>query len=130
MKITEETIKKAVAEIIKHNNLQKVRTDLEGNFSKKDVDKIILQAKEKIKELARDVSDIQRELNVYRLNLMATDELAPRREQLTAIDLLNKMNAYYTQKIELDRNFKFVLGDESDDGFIAAENKRIAEQLK
>jgi len=131
MKITEETIKYAVSGIIQKNSLQQIRAELaEKKYTAKQIDEVVMQAKERIKAMAKDVTDIQRELNVYRLNLLATDPNAPRREQLTAIDLLNKMNAFYTTKVELDRNFKFVLGDESDDGFIVAENKRIHEQLQ
>ena len=131
MKITDDVIKYAVSGIIQKNSLQQIRAELaEKKYTAKQIDEVVMQAKERIKAMAKDVTDIQRELNVYRLNLLATDPNAPRREQLTAVDLLNKMNAFYTTKVELDRNFKFVLGDESDDGFIAAENKRIHEQLQ
>jgi hypothetical protein len=130
MKITAQTIKDAADRIAATNSVAELRTELnEQGYTEKQINDIIKQAKEKIKAEADDISEIQKELNIYRLNLTATNDRVQDKNKLAAIDILNKLNGLYTQKIELNKDFKFVLGDEADDGFlrtdIERENKRL-----
>ena len=130
MKVTKDTIKNAADTIARTNSTAALRTELsEAGYSEKQINEIISQAKEKIKADADDVSDIQKELNIYRLNLTATDSKTQDKNKLAAIDILNKLNGLYTTKLELNHDFKFIWGDETDDGFlktdIERENKRL-----
>lgn len=130
MKITSQTIKDAADRIAATNSVAEVRTELnEQGYTEKQINDIVKQAKEKIKAEADDISEIQKELNIYRLNLTATNDRVQDKNKLAAIDILNKLNGLYTQKIELNKDFKFVLGDVEDDGFLRTdidrENKRL-----
>lgn len=130
MKITKDTIKNAADSIAKTNSVAALRTELsEAGFNEKQINEIITQAKEKIKADAEEVSDIQKELNIYRLNLTATDSKTQDKNKLAAIDILNKLNGLYTTKLELNHDFKFILGDESDDGFLKTDIERENKKL-
>lgn len=75
------------------------------------INRIINEAKEKIKTDANDVKDITYDLNLLRLTDIADNTPQPP-DQLSAIDKLNKMVGAYTTNINLAENVRFILGDE------------------
>ena len=75
------------------------------------INRIITEAKEKIKTDANDVKDITYDLNLLRLTDIADNTPQPP-DQLSAIDKLNKMVGAYTTNINIAENVRFILGDE------------------
>lgn len=130
-KINKEIIKQAADELVKTCSIAEVCEWLNADgWSEKQSNAIIEKAKDFIKESTAQVADIQKDINIYKLNKLATKARADK-DKLTAIDILNKINGLYTQKIELtDRNFKFILGDEQDDGFLKDDVNKAMKQLK
>lgn len=79
-------------------------------FSGVTTNKLVQKAKEYIHEAVDELNDVQRDLNVLFLNEMIVDQNARREDKLKAVDMLNKMNSEYTQKVELTTDTKFILG--------------------
>lgn len=79
-------------------------------FNGQTTNKLVQKAKEYIHEAVDELNDVQRDLNVLFLNEMIVDQNARREDKLRAVDMLNKMNSEYTQKVELTTDTKFILG--------------------
>lgn len=115
-KVTEEIIDKIASMMLNSESYQALNKYIsQDGYSAQQRDKIIAEAKERIRSMCRTTQDIQREINLYRLNDIVRQPNSTFNDKLKAIDLLNKMNGEYTQQIELKTDCKFILGVEQDD---------------
>lgn len=118
MKITDEIIEHAKDLIMQQRSMDAVKHYLytELKLSGTQGANVIKKAKELIRQLCNDISDVQRELNILFLNETVADTQARREDRLKATDLINKMLGEYTTKVELaNKDVKFVLGTMSDE---------------
>lgn len=114
-RLTDDIMEQVVQKILEGEEIRSIRSWLncELKFSNSQMNSIIPKAKDIIRERMEETNDIQKELNIYRLNNIA--KTGANQDRLKAIDLLNKMGQYYVQKIELSRDVKFILGEEGDE---------------
>lgn len=84
-------------------------------YDTRQADRIIAEAKQRIRDEVDSIKDIQMELNIYRLNKFLTDKDVSNSDKLKAIDILNKLLGFYTVKLELTRKTRFVLGASDDE---------------
>ena len=114
-KVTKEKIDEAVDRILKTDHLLDIKRDLKREgYSGAQASRIVKEARDFIKAYTTEGDGLQRDLNIYRLNDIVLN--SPNADEvISAIDKLNKMYGLYTTKVELNKDVRFVLGNEDDD---------------
>lgn len=114
-KVTKEKIDETVDRILKTDHLLDIKRDLKREgYSGAQASRIVKEARDFIKAYTTEGDGLQRDLNIYRLNDIVLN--SPNADEvISAIDKLNKMYGLYTTKVELNKDVRFVLGNEDDD---------------
>lgn len=114
-KVTKEKIDETVDRILKTDHLLDIKRDLKKEgYSGAQASRIVKEARDFIKAYTTEGDGLQRDLNIYRLNDIVLN--SPNADEvISAIDKLNKMYGLYTTKVELNKDVRFVLGNEDDD---------------
>lgn len=128
-RITEELTRNLALRMLKDTNWSSVKEELKKKgYSGSQVLKVIESAKQYIKEMTESLKDVQSEINMLRLNAIADNRNTLNADKIKAVDLLNKMMGNYSQKIELNRDVTFILGDMGDDW--VNNNERTKEDIE
>ena len=114
-KVTKEKIDETVDRILKTDHLLDIKRSLKKEgYSGAQASRIVKEARDFIKAYTTEGDGLQRDLNIYRLNDIVLN--SPNADEvISAIDKLNKMYGLYTTKVELNKDVRFVLGNEDDD---------------
>lgn len=131
MKITEEIVRETAYRMLENaSDFKDYKQELKKKgYSGTQVLSIMEQAKDFIKTTTEDLLEIQKEINVLRLNRIAESKSALNADKVKAVDLLNKMINAYTLKVELNKDFKFILGTDEDDWTADNDITEEAEEL-
>lgn len=112
-KITDNIINDTQERILEGNDLADIRKRLrdELGYSGAQINTIILKSKDAIHERVTELKDILPELNLYRLNdLYVTSVNAPARDRASIVKEMNSMLGLYKEQMDIDVNYKFVVG--------------------
>lgn len=117
MNVTEEAKQYAYEQILGGKMaVRTVRKHLgEMGYEYRQIDRIVADAKARIREECDELKNIQFDLNLYRLNEFVANKDVSNSDKLKAIDLINKLCGFYTVKLELTRQTRFVLGASDDE---------------
>lgn len=130
-KVTEEIVRETAYIMLENaSDLKDYKQELrKKGFGGSQVLSIMEQAKQFIKTTTEDLLQIQKEINVLRLNRIAENKNTLNADKLKAVDLLNKMINAYILKVELNKDFKFILGTDEDDWTRDNDITKEAEEL-
>lgn len=130
-KVTEEIVRETAYRMLENaSDFRDYKQELrKKGFGGSQVLSIMEQAKQFIKTTTEDLLEIQKEINVLRLNRIAENKNTLNADKLKAVDLLNKMINAYILKVELNKDFKFILGTDEDDWTRDNDITKEAEEL-
>lgn len=115
-KVNDKVIDQVEEELLNGTEVKLIRKRLyKENFCTKQVDSIIVAAKEQLKIRVGELKDILPDINLYRLNeLFITSTNASARDRAAIVKEMNTMLGVYNQTVDLDVNFSFVITEDDE----------------
>lgn len=112
----DKLVQQTADQILEGRDLKEIRIELKHNGNSGDtVNKIVLRAKDEIRNRVEELKDVLPDLNLYRLNQLYTTSInAPARDRAYIVREINSMLGIYKQEVDLNVGFSFVI-DENDE---------------